>query len=184
MVDFTEWVLRETVYPDVTYHNFLREQSANHDRILEVGVHIGSSFIGMLRDRKTDVATGIDKFMQNTEDELFSNLGLFDLDSKRKIKFLNILNGFDHIHLAQQLGIYQHTFVHLDADHSMEGTLCELYTCHHALSVQTIVVHDLIDERVEAAVEQFRKWHHKEWRIIMIDEELVFNGCILLERTQ
>ena len=70
MIDFTEWVIRNTVYPDVTYHDFLREQSANHDRILEVGVHIGSSFIGMLRDRETTVATGIDAFIQTTKDEL------------------------------------------------------------------------------------------------------------------
>jgi hypothetical protein len=181
MIDFTAWVLQNTVYPDTTYHDFLCDMALTHDRIMEVGVHIGSSFIGMLRGkRRRTVATGIDMFLQNTEEEAYANLGLFEID--KKVKFLKLINGWDHLYLSQQLGIYQHTFVHLDADHSMEGTLCELYACHQAPSVQTIVVHDLIDERVEAAVENFRKWHHKDWKITMVGPELVFNGCIILER--
>jgi len=175
-MEFERWVLDNTVYPDLTYHNFLREQAKPHDRILEVGVHIGSSFIGMLRDRSYEYAVGVDNFQQNSPKETCDNLKLFD------IKNWYLEDSVDYLCVNNMIMQYQSTFIHLDADHSLQGTLNELWSVTRHESVQTIVVHDLIDPNVEQACATFMNWNNAYWKVRYIDAKTVFNGCIVLER--
>jgi len=168
-------------YDDLTYHDFLARMVENQwpRKILEVGVHKGSSIITMLLSGwEMTTACVIDDFQIGGRKELEMNLDRFGLTER-----VTLVEGNDLEKILEVMKDFQPEFVHLDAQHSFEGVCREFELVADAsIKPEMVVIHDHIDNRVKRALGFLLKKYGKEWRFKIIKN--VFNEAILIERRE